>query len=178
MQKFLVIVGVSGSGKTVLEQNLLKHGIFHKLVQFTTRKPRLNESNGNPYIFIQESTYDYIKDKLIGRVQGGNFSNKYGTLPDIPFNKVGTIILSKEGLTDFLTEYVSKHNVEFFVLGLDIDVEDIPLDVLSSRNDRNLESIKLEREVLKFADKVLKFTPPNYPTADEVLKLLKDVKFI
>ena len=110
--KLLVLCGPSGSGKSVLEKNLItEHSyLFNKLPQVSTREKRSNERFGDPYIFITHDTFAFIQNKLIGRILSKEsiYSHQYGTLPDIVNNKVNTLILSEDAIIDLLYQVSNK----------------------------------------------------------------------
>ena len=169
----LVITGPSGSGKTTLEKNLLAcfPFLFYKLSQFTTREPRINEKQGDPYIFVTDKTFESIEDKLIGVVNSGTvFKKKYGSLPDFKSNKISTIILSEEGLIDLKTKVTDKTIV---TIGLSIDIEDLPEEVILTRKDR-IESFESEKKVLSLCDYVFSNRFGAYTKAMDVVDLLKE----
>jgi len=80
----IIIGGPSGSGKTVIVDKLCEEFPleFEKLKQVTTRSMRENESQNNPYWFINDDQYDSIKDKLIFTTEREH--GKYGTIPTQP----------------------------------------------------------------------------------------------
>ncbi len=62
-KRILVLVGVSGSGKTTIQEELAEHNM-KKLVTTTTRKPRRGEEEGKDYYFISKEDlddYDFIE---------------------------------------------------------------------------------------------------------------------
>ena len=82
-KKILVICGPSSSGKSTLEENLVKEypELFHKLQQASTRRMREGESFGRPYIFMQDECFELFKPNLIGKlgiVEDSLFKDKYG----------------------------------------------------------------------------------------------------
>jgi hypothetical protein len=159
----LAIVGVSGSGKNILEKNLISDfgDVFYKLQQFSTRTMRPGERTGDPYIFIQRSTFGYIQDELIGVLgtrPNSLYKDLYGSLPDFVDNKIATIILAEEGLEDLMwkvnrgNHMVSGYNV--VVIGLDVAWEALSLEGRMARIGRDDEFITHERQVLQHADAI------------------------
>jgi len=173
----LIICGPSGSGKSTLEQNLIEEypNIFHKLQQITTREPRKNESPGNPYIFIQESTFNFLQDKLIGRLgcsENSLFKDKYGSIPDFKKFHISTIILAEEALLDFKNNIKNIGNdIEYFVLGLDVNYDNLSIDVKREGRDDNF--IEKERSVLNLADMIFRNKNGKYIEPKAVLEVLR-----
>ena len=169
-KKILAIVGVSGSGKSVLEKNCVEKypTIFNKLYQISTRDKRSHDEDS--YIFLSKKFYQKFKEFLWGKTEING--NLYGTIPDLRKNKINTIILNENGIKDFLKK--ADPNVDFFVLGLDIALEDIPV----KRNDRDKEHLKEERKVLKYAEKIYTIEDANYLNPTDVLDILNEEDFI
>jgi guanylate kinase len=59
----LIITGVSASGKTVLQEDMLQRG-FNKPINFTTREPRY-EDEVDDYVFLDEDRFIYLLRKDI-----------------------------------------------------------------------------------------------------------------
>ena len=60
----LVLVGESASGKTSLQNALIKHNPdFKKIVTYTTRPKRKNEKNGVDYHFVSEAKFQKMVKK-------------------------------------------------------------------------------------------------------------------
>jgi len=60
----LFIVGVFGAGKDTLTNELLKSGLYHRIVSHTTRAPRVNddnlEQNGIDYHFVDFAVAEHM----------------------------------------------------------------------------------------------------------------------
>lgn len=78
--KLLTISGKSCSGKTFLQNQLIKDNpnLFHKVIQFTTREPRINEKNGKDYYFIKNFN-NYAKNNQILEMLRFSDQTIYGT---------------------------------------------------------------------------------------------------
>jgi hypothetical protein len=180
--KLLVIGGASGSGKSTLERNLISEfpELFHKLQQVTTRKKREGERDGDPYLFLQKSGFDHIKDKLIGRLgvrEGSLFKDCYGSFPDFVEGKISTIILAEEALYD-LREQIAAGviDAEVYVLGLDVAYDDLAAD--AKREGRNKEFLEKERSFLRHANFVHRRSNGKYIQPKTIIALLEDGQFI
>jgi hypothetical protein len=177
----LAIVGVSGSGKSILEKNLISDfgDVFYKLQQFTTRAMRPGERAGDPYIFIQRSTFGYIQDELIGVLgtrPNSLYKDLYGSLPDFVDNKIATIILAEESLEDLMwkvsrdNHIVSGYNV--IVIGLDVAWEELSLEGRMTHIGRDDEFITRERQVLQHANMIWRDGNGKYANPREVVDYL------
>jgi guanylate kinase len=74
----VVLVGAAGSGKDTLTQLLERDSALRKFPSITTRPMRQGESPGNPYIFLGDEEYDYLRDRqeLLTNVSVGGY--RYG----------------------------------------------------------------------------------------------------
>ena len=180
--KLLVICGPSGSGKSYLEKNLCSElpQHFRKLPQVTTRKPRNEEEQGNPYLFINKSTYEFIKDKLIGRIMSDDFlSTNYGTIPDFDKGYINTIILSKEAIIDLQNHIAVKEapfngetTVNLFILGLDIEFEDLSREAKAARANRDKNFFDKEKEVFEYCHYINKTENGKYLNPNDILDII------
>jgi guanylate kinase len=182
--KLLVICGISGSGKSTLEQNLILEypELFHKWQQVSSRKPRDYERMGDPYVFVERSTFLHMKDVLVGRLglkENSLFKDYYGSIPDFVEGKISTVILAEEAILD-IKEELAKGNLnidELFILGLSVAYED--LNEKDLRENRDKDFLNKELSVLRYANFV--FNPNEngkYIAPKEVIKILSDNKFL
>jgi len=61
MAKLIVIAAPSGTGKTSLIEALLKDSTdmkFNLSISYTTRKKRINEKDGESYLFIDKKEFE------------------------------------------------------------------------------------------------------------------------
>jgi len=133
MAKFLIICGPSGSGKTTVRDDLMvlsrldRYPLsYFKLIQMTSREKRQNEhyqyyDERSSYLFINEDIIRSIKNQLIGVNDNvDNFGGIYGTLPIFTNDKINIIILSYEGLTDFINK-INNPSHEIFIAYLELE---------------------------------------------------------
>ena len=180
--KTLIICGPSGSGKSMLEKNLVADfpSTFHKMQQCSTRTMRSGERYGDPYVFIGRDTFEFMKDRLVGRIgleKASQFKDLYGTIPDFKPDRVNTIILAAEGVRDYLGGGVIKEleqrldlEMKTFILGLDVDYDSLP--EAARREARDVHFIAREREVLHYANVVRKNVHGKYLNPTDVVALL------
>lgn len=77
----IVLLGASGSGKSIIENELATHHGFEKIISYTTRKPREEEINGKDYYFTNNETFnEMIKDGLFAEYDEYSQGRLYGTL--------------------------------------------------------------------------------------------------
>lgn len=135
-RKVLAIVGVSGSGKTVLANSLISMypEDFFLPQAFTTRARR---DATDTYIFVDDHQYGNIRASLIGRT---NFNGKkYGTLLNSNAKQVNIMLLTPEALQDVMS---SVGRDDIFVLILDrTDFNSIN----EMRPDRSVPFLEQER---------------------------------
>lgn len=95
----IVLLGASGSGKSLIENELSYHYGYEKIVSYTTRKPRDGEENGRDYWFIDNETFNEIRSrKLFAEYDEYSQGRMYGTLKSdyVDGNKV--VVLTPKGL--------------------------------------------------------------------------------
>ena len=177
--KFLIICGVSGSGKNMLEKNLCEQypDMFVKCEQVTTRPKRSPDED--TYRFIDLTEYCNIQNLLIGQtnVECNKSNEFYGTLVNWnERNRVQTIILNELGVKNFLQNDIREMvndgiGVSFILLGLDrTDLEEIMK--LEGREDRDPEFLTKERSVLTHCNYVINVSKDNYAVAKDVVDTL------
>lgn len=167
---FLLICGVSGSGKNYIQNMLQNKGneylknnynnknldiSFNKLQQVTTRKPRnMEEIENQVYSFITKELYDIIEYNLIAKTKVNE--NYYGTIKmaikdytRIYENKdyknfifINTVIVNRLGYDHFINDVKENYkDRKVNIFTLKIDCDYLDLQ---KRNGRNLEFIKKE----------------------------------
>lgn len=163
MFKFLVLAGVSGSGKSYLAKLLQEQygEIFYKVQQVTTREKRPSENN-NDYLFLTDEEYDEIKDNLVGKTEVNGC--RYGSLLDeeTASNRIGIIILNEKGLRDFKEHF---DDTDFISIGLNRKIEDLEV----ARENRDEFFLKKERLVLDLCDYVVNLKKDKY-CSPEIIK--------
>lgn len=104
----ILLIGKAGSGKTKLQNELVKNNNFNKVITYTTRPPREKEINGQDYYFIDEiqSCPLPISFKV--------FNNWwYGTsLNNFDINKINVLITTPEEIS------IYKHRTDFNILAV------------------------------------------------------------
>ena len=164
----ILIVGPSGAGKTALGDFFKLHGL-HEIISVSTRKPRPNESEGNPYYFISEKQFNQYKeqDQLAEYVEYKGIY--YGvTIEEVntKLDKHGTLfcIVIKEGMEQFKTKFPDAQ-VLFVTSSIDTMVERMKYRGNTAEEiEKRLEGILEESIPIKEAD----FVIYNNSTLDEL----------
>jgi len=82
MAKLIVIAAPSGAGKTSLIEALLKDSTdmkFNLSISYTTRKKRINEKDGESYLFIDKKEFERMLENKDFLEHAEVFGNLYGT---------------------------------------------------------------------------------------------------
>ena len=126
----LILVGKAAAGKDHLKQRLQKKG-FNIGVSHTTRKPRVNETDGVDYHFVSEDEFESMIDR--GEfIEYMEFNGWYYGQTEEDFNNADVMIMSKDGL-DMLP---SQYRDQCIVIYLDVD-RATRIERLNYRNDVN-----------------------------------------
>ncbi len=84
----IILSSPSGAGKTTLVKKISLRKKYNISISHTTRKPRLNEKNGNDYFFVKNKDFrKLIKDKKFLEY-AKVFKNYYGSLKETVINKL------------------------------------------------------------------------------------------
>lgn len=106
----IALLGASGSGKSIIENELATHHGFKKIISYTTREPRDYETNGKDYHFINNETFkEMLKDGHFAEHEEYSKNRLYGTVKydyiDSSEDKV--VVLTPNGLRQ-----LKKNNLE------------------------------------------------------------------
>lgn len=140
---FLLLTGVSGSGKSHLQTNLIKkfNQKYSKIEQVTTRRKRPDEFDNPQYKYISKMEYG-IMDRF-GNLFARTVVNdhNYGTIvSSINPKKINTIIIDMNGYMDFMQwtrDNFKRYDIKILEVCLTVDSENIKL-LKEIRPDRNL----------------------------------------
>lgn len=104
MKKIVFLVGPDKSGKTTLQNNLIKNwpGKYSRILSTTTRKPRDGEIDGVDYNFMEEE--EFVKKMDLGNhfLQTVNYGAYYGTeMSNYEVSQdIGLFVCTTEGILD------------------------------------------------------------------------------
>ena len=84
----VILSSPSGAGKTTLVKEISKRNSFQISISHTTRKPRLNETDGRDYYFVSESEFKQLIDEDRFLEYAKVFKHYYGSSKDVVFKKL------------------------------------------------------------------------------------------
>lgn len=122
----IVLIGGSGSGKSSIENNLVKKHGYNKIISYTTRKPREGEVEGVDYHYITEEKFKQLKEN--------NFFAESAQYNDWDYG------VAKEDCTDDKVVVLSPHGLRQISKIKDINVISFYIDV--PRRDRLIQSLR------------------------------------
>ena len=106
----IILIGASGSGKSLIEKILAEEYDYEKIVSYTTRKIRENEVNGVDYHFTNNETFkDMVDADLFAEYDEYSQGRLYGTLKTdyVDGNKI--VVLTPNGLRKIKQNYKSNN---------------------------------------------------------------------
>ncbi len=107
----IVLLGASGSGKSIIENELAIHHGFEKIISYTTRKSRDGEINGKDYYFTNNQTFnEMLKDGLFAEYNEYTQGRMYGTLISDYADDNKVVVLTPNGLRQ-LKQKCPKDNI-------------------------------------------------------------------
>lgn len=153
----IILVGASASGKTEVAKMLFKLFQMRKVVTHTTRPMRKGEKNGIDYHFVDEETFNQLKDEGYFVETTVYNENYYGTSKlELGDNKV--LIVDPNGLNTFV-KLADPHIVSFFME--------------ASKDTRRLRMIKrgddFNSALQRIATDDIKFDPKKIVECDHII---------
>mgnify|MGYP001277909409 FL=1 len=176
----VILSSPSGAGKTTLVKEISKRNNFHISISHTTRKPRLNETEGKDYYFVSESEFKHLINEEKFLEYAKVFKHYYGSSKDAVFKKLNN---GKNVIFDIDwqgTQQIRNQKLNFKIVTIFI----LPpsRDELYNRllnRDRNDEKIAKER-MTQFNEDVLHWKDYDFTIINDNLEncYKKIIKFI
>lgn len=171
MRKLLLIVGASGSGKSLLEDHITHHG-FRKTISTTTREKRKGEINGVAYNFVSREEFDATE--MFENVEFAG--NKYGLTKSEFYkdNEDLAAVVEPEGMDQLV------HNCMDFdirIVFFDLTYEDRYDNMAHKRGDnisKVMDRLDMDNITNEFKEKEI---PANY-TIFKIIPMEKHVENI
>lgn len=147
MKTIVTVTGASGIGKDSLVDALLYfNGVLksdhlrgiaksvtgmssripkkmRKLIGYTTRKPRDNESNGKPHYFVSEAEFDRLNKIEEVEYSGAKYCYTSEEIQKIPQGGFGIVIASQDAVRQFRSYATYADNVQVVSFFLESDEE-------------------------------------------------------
>jgi len=180
MAKLIVIAAPSGAGKTSLIEALLKDSTdmkFNLSISYTTRKKRINEKDGESYLFIDKKEFERMlanKDFLEHAEVFGNFygTSKSWVEEQLKEGKNILLELDWQGAVQVKSAYPSA--VTIFILPP--SYKDLELRLIERDLDKKVVIEKRLAEAKKEIEQGQSFD--FLVVNDEFEKALRDLKYI
>mgnify|MGYP001447255713 CR=1 FL=1 len=117
----VILSSPSGAGKTTLVKEISKRNNFQISISHTTRKPRLNETDGKDYFFVSKTQFKNLIDENKFLEYAKVFNNFYGSSKDIVFehlNKGENIIfdIDWQGTQQIKNQKLNYEIITIFIL--------------------------------------------------------------
>ena len=117
----VILSSPSGAGKTTLVKEISKRNNFQISISHTTRKPRLNETDGKDYFFVSKTQFKNLIDENKFLEYAKVFNNYYGSSKDIVFehlNKGENIIfdIDWQGTQQIKNQKLNYEIITIFIL--------------------------------------------------------------
>ncbi len=176
----VILSSPSGAGKTTLVKEISKRNDFQISISHTTRKPRLNETEGKDYYFVSESEFKNLIDENKFLEYAKVFQNYYGSSKDVVFKKLNNaenviFDIDWQGTKKIKSQKLNYKIVTIFILP---PSRDELYNRLLNR-DRNDEKIAKER-MTQFNEDVLHWKDYDFVVINDDLEncYKKIIKFI
>ena len=176
----VILSSPSGAGKTTLVKQISKRNNFQISISHTTRKPRLNETEGKDYYFVSESEFKNLIDENKFLEYAKVFQNYYGSSKDVVFKKLNNaenviFDIDWQGTQQIKRQKLNYKIVTIFILPPSRD----ELYTRLLNRDRNDEKIAQER-MPQFNEDVLHWKDYDFVVINDDLENCyeKIIKFI
>lgn len=153
----IVILGASGSGKSIVEKCLVTNYGFNKIVPYTTREPREGEVNGEDYYFVSEKEFNEMLNLgVFAEHSEYSRGRRYGTLRTSYIGKNNdVVILTPDGLRQIKNNIGINDNMRIVLLQSSLGtrikryIDRIGVDKFSY-DDKNEIASRVERDYSMF----------------------------
>ena len=165
----IILSSPSGAGKTTLVKLLSEKNNFFISISHTTRKPRLNETNGKDYFFVSKNNFKKLIKKGEFLEHAKVFDNYYGSskkLVNEKINKGKNIVFDIDWQG---TRQIKNKNLKYKVLTIFIlpPSKSELLKRLLKREKKNMKTVK--KRMKEFKKDLLKWKEYDYVVINDKL---------
>ena len=119
--KMIILSSPSGAGKTTLVKKISEKKNFKISISHTTRKPRVNETNGVDYFFISKENFQKLIDEKAFLEYANVFKNLYGSTKDQVFKNLNNgynvlFDIDWQGTEQIKKQTLNYKLISFFIL--------------------------------------------------------------
>ncbi len=165
----IILSSPSGAGKTTLVKLLSKKNNFFISISHTTRKPRLNETNGKDYFFVTNQEFERLINNDEFLEYAKVFNNLYGTtrtpvIQNLEKNLNVIFDIDWQGADQIKNKKLDYKLITFFILP---PSKKILLERLSNRDMK--DKLIAEERMKKFDRDVLHWINYDYVVINDNL---------
>ena len=165
----IILSSPSGAGKTTLVKLLSKKNNFFISISHTTRKPRLNETNGKDYFFVTNQEFERLINNDEFLEYANVFNNLYGTtrtpvIQNLEKNSNVIFDIDWQGADQIKNKKLDYKLITFFILP---PSKKILLERLSNRDMK--DKLIAEERMKKFDRDVLHWINYDYVVINDNL---------
>ena len=129
----IALIGASGVGKTIIQNELCDMTEFQRIVSYTTRTPRAKEVDGKDYHFINNTTFMMMIDEF-AEFEEYSANRFYGTLKSQYNNTHDAVVV----LTPHGVRQLKKNmpNIDLFVVYIEAPLKDRVIRYIKRCDDK------------------------------------------
>ena len=166
----IVLSSPSGSGKTTLSKLLSKQNNYYISVSYTTRKPRINETDSQDYHFVSEEKFKSLIKNNEFLEYAKVFNNYYGTVKSPVINNLNKgkkliFDIDWQGTEQIKEKKLQYKLITFFILP---PSKKVLFERLSNRDMK--DKLIVEERMKQFSKDVLHWNNYDYVVINDNLE--------
>lgn len=123
----VLLIGKSASGKDTVCNYLCENYKYNKIIPYTTRAPRANEEQGNPYYFVDKATFykmNEYRTMVMSDFNGWYYGYKWKDIdntqnPIMVVDNVQLIDIVEEALQVPIVIYLDRNSTDRYITQLE-----------------------------------------------------------
>ena len=166
----IILSSPSGAGKTTLSKLLSKQNNYYISVSYTTRKPRINETDSEDYHFVSEEEFKSLIKNNKFLEYAKVFNNYYGTVKSPVINNLGKgkkliFDIDWQGTEQIKEKKLQYKLITFFILP---PSKKVLFERLSNRDMK--DKLIVEERMKQFSKDVLHWNNYDYVVINDNLE--------